>query len=326
MERGKSMKRVIVTGATGFVGANLTRRLVEDGHEIHLLVRRGCNSWRIKDIYSKVSLHETDLTDGDALAGVVSEIKPEWIFHLAVYGAYSWQKDLHQMVQTNIVGTINLVETCLKTGFESFVNTGTSSEYGYKDYPPEESASLEPNSHYAVTKASATMFCRYMGQSRGMHMPTLRLYSVYGPFEDPGRLIPTLVMEGLAGKLPPLVNPGVMHDFVFIEDVVEAYLLAARKAGQGSGIVYNVGTGIQTSIGEIVASARRIMKIAVEPRWGSMPDRKWDTGSWVADSQRIRKELGWRPEYTLEQGLRRVVEWFKSDSTFRNIYQQKNNP
>ena len=79
MEKDKKMKRVIVTGATGFVGANLTRRLVEDSHEIHLLVRRGCNSWRIKDIYSKVSLHETDLTDGDALAGVVSEIKPEWI-------------------------------------------------------------------------------------------------------------------------------------------------------------------------------------------------------------------------------------------------------
>ena len=157
-------------------------------------------------------------------------------------------------------------------------------------------------------------------------MPTLRLYSVYGPFEDPGRLIPTLVREGLAGKLPPLVNPGVMHDFVFIEDVVEAYLLAASKAGQEPGIVYNVGTGIQTSIGEIVASARRIMKITVEPRWGSMPDRKWDTGSWVADSQKIRKELGWRPTYTLEHGLRRVVEWFKSDSTFRNIYQKKNNP
>jgi nucleoside-diphosphate-sugar epimerase len=326
MERGESMKRVIVTGATGFVGANLARRLVADGHEVHLLVRRGCNSWRIRDIYSQVSLHETDLTDGDALAGVVREIRPEWIFHLAVYGAYSWQKDLHQMVRTNIAGTINLVEACLKTGFASFVNTGTSSEYGYKDHPPCENACLEPNSHYAVTKASATMYCRYTGQSRGMHIPTLRLYSVYGPFEDPGRLIPTLVREGLTGQLPPLVNPGAMHDFVFIEDVVEAYLLAAGKAGQESGVVYNVGTGRQTSLGEIVACARRIMKIDVEPRWGSMPDRRWDTGNWVADSQKIRKELGWRPKYNLEQGLSSVVEWFQSDPTLRNIYRQKNNP
>ena len=314
------MKRVIVTGATGFVGANLARRLVRDGHEVHLLVRRGYHPWRINDVYSQVVLHETDLADKEALATVVSEIKPEWIFHLAVYGAYSWQKDLYQMVQTNISGTMNLVEACLQTGFESFVNTGTSSEYGYKDDSPCESAYLEPNSHYAVTKASATMFCRYTGQSRRVHTPTLRLYSVYGPFENPGRFIPTLVMEGLAGNLPPLVNPGVMHDFVFVEDVVDAYLLAADTTGQEFGAIYNVGTGIQTSLAEIVASARRIMGITVEPRWGSMPDRQWDTGSWVADSQKIREELGWRPKYTLEQGLRSVVEWFKSDAARLNMY------
>ena len=314
------MKRVIVTGATGFVGANLARRLVAEGHEVHLLVRRGYNPWRIKDVSQHVSLHQTDLTDRDVLFPVVDEIKPEWIFHLAVYGAYSWQTDLQQMMQTNIAGTMNLAEACLRTGFESFVNTGSSSEYGYKDHSPCECACLEPNSHYAVTKASATMFCRYTGQSRSVNMPTLRLYSVYGPFENPGRLIPTLVMAGLAGKLPPLVNPGIMHDFVFVEDVVDAYLLAAGTAGQEWGAFYNVGTGSQISLAGIVATARRLMNIAVEPCWGSMPNRQWDTGNWVADSSKIRQELGWRPQYTIEQGLSRVVEWFRGNSAWQDIY------
>jgi nucleoside-diphosphate-sugar epimerase len=314
------MKRIVITGSTGFVGSNLTRRLIRDGHEIHLLVRRGYQSWRIEGLPPKVYIHETDLTDKDELEGAIGEIKPEWIFHLAVYGAYTWQKDLHQMVQTNVVGTMNLLDSCLKTGFESFVNTGTSSEYGYKDHPPKETECLEPNSCYAVTKASATMYCRYIAQSRGIRVSTLRLYSAYGPFEEPGRLIPTLAVKGLAGELPPLVNPEVGHDFVYIDDVVDAYLLAAGNNDQEFGAVYNVGTGKQISIGEIVASVQKILKINAKPVWGSMPDREWDTNIWVADSRKIQTELGWRPRYTFEQGFKQMIKWLKNNSTYQNKY------
>ena len=168
-------KRVILTGATGFVGANLARRLLQEEHDLHLLVRPSYNPWRIEGIRSDVQLHEVELTDAAALTAVVGRIKPDWVFHLAVHGAYSSQTNLHQMVQTNIIGTINLVEACLKTGFEAFVNTGSSSEYGYKDHAPSETEWLEPNSHYALTKASATLFCRYTAQSQGIHLSTLRL-------------------------------------------------------------------------------------------------------------------------------------------------------
>ncbi len=170
------MKRVIVTGATGFVGANLARRLLREGHETHLLVRPGYNGWRLEDVRQDVRLHEVDFGDAPALDKVVGAIRPDWIFHLAAHGAYSWQNDLAQIVQTNFIGTINLVEACLKTGCAAFVNTGSSSEYGFKTHAPSENEWLEPNSYYAVTKASATMFCRYTAQSRGAHLPTLRLY------------------------------------------------------------------------------------------------------------------------------------------------------
>ena len=202
------MKRVILTGGTGFVGANLARRLLRDGHEVHLLVRPNYQPWRIEEIRPDVRLHELHLHDAEAVARVVSQIRPDWVFHLAVHGAYSWQTDWEQMVRTNIQGTMSLVSACLKTGFEAFVNTGSSSEYGFKDHAPAESEPLEPNSHYAVTKAAATMFCRHTAQSRRVHLPTLRLYSVFGPYEDPGRLLPDPHYAWPEGRTAPAGGPG----------------------------------------------------------------------------------------------------------------------
>lgn len=316
----------MVTGATGFIGANLTRHLLRCGHEVHLLVRRGYNTWSVNEILSDVILHEVHFLDQTSLEQAVANIRPEWIFHLAAYGAYSSQSDLNKMIQTNIIGTINLVNACFKTGFEAFVNTGSSSEYGYKDHAPSETETLEPNSHYAVTKASATMFCRYVAQSQRVHIPTLRLYSVYGPYEEPKRLMPTLIHYGLEGKLPPLVHPEINHDFVYVDDVSEAYIRAASQPNQELGAVYNVGTGTQTSMRQVVRVAKKILDIPAEPVWGSMPDREWDTNIWVADNRKIRETLGWRPRYRLEEGFRRMVNWFRKNPAVMDHYCSSRHP
>ena len=303
------MKRTLVTGATGFVGANLARRLLADGHEVHLVVRPEHATWRIEGLADDVRLHRADLLDREATARAVGRVRPEWVFHLAAHGAYSYETDAERIVRTNVLGTLHLVEACLETGFEALVNTGSSSEYGFKDHPPPENERLEPNSHYAVAKAAATLYCRHTARSRGVHLPTLRLYSVYGPWEEPTRLLPTLIRRGLEGRLPPLVDPSIARDFVYVDDVVEAYLLAAGRPGQEAGAVYNVGTGVQTTIGEVVEVARRLLPIREEPQWGSMPDRRWDTDVWVADNLKIRQVLGWRPGHTFADGLRAMVEW-----------------
>lgn len=290
---------------------------------MHLLVRPEYTAWRIGDILDNVHLYEADLTDRESLFHTVDNIRPDWIFHLGVYGAYSWQTDVWQIVQTNIVGTVNLVGACLRTGFEAFVNTGSSSEYGLKDYAPSEDECLEPNSYYAVTKASATWFCRYTAQSQNVQLVTLRLYSVYGPYEHPKRLIPTLIVQGLQGKLPPLVNPDVARDYVYIDDATEAYLLAAAQRDQELGAIYNVGTGVQTSLREVVDIARRVMRVDTKPAWGSMPDRRWDTTVWVADSQRIQSQLGWQPGHTFDHGFRKTVRWFRDDRAVQRIYREE---
>ncbi|MBI2505919.1 MAG: SDR family NAD(P)-dependent oxidoreductase [Candidatus Latescibacteria bacterium] len=308
-------KRVLITGATGFVGANLARRLLREGCQVHLLVRQGHAAWRLQGIRQQVRLHQVELTDRTGLDRLIEQIRPEWIFHLAAYGAYSWQTDVQRMIQTNVADTANLVEACARVGFAAFVNTGSSSEYGAKDHPPAEDEALEPNSHYACTKAAATLLCRYRAQSQNLHLPTLRLYSVYGPYEDPGRLFPALIRKGLQGELPPLVSPDTMRDYVYVEDVCEAYLMAASRPGQAPGAIYNVGTGAQTSMRQLVELARKALGIAVEPHWGSMPARIWDTSTWVADNRQIREALGWEPRTPLAEGFSRTVEWFRQHAS-----------
>jgi len=322
----KKPKRVLVTGATGFVGANLARRLVSDGHEVHLLVRPRDTRWRIKGILDDVMLHECTLQQDELVEKTVATIDPEWVFHLAAYGAYSSQRNVRDIVSTNYNGTINLVEACLKTGFEAFVNAGTSSEYGYVDHAPRETELPEPNSHYAATKAGATLYCSYVAHHQSRRITTLRLYSVFGPWEDPTRLLPTLLILGMRGELPPLVSPTIARDYVYVDDVVNAFIRTASTTGENVGSVYNVGTGVQTSLAQVVELVRDQLLVGVEPQWGSMPDRQWDTDVWIGDSTSIKKALDWTPSHTLAQGLGEFTEWFRAHEDIREFYETHRTP
>jgi dolichol-phosphate mannosyltransferase len=300
-------KRALVTGANGFVGSVLARELTGDGHDVHLLVRPGSDRWRLDDL--DIPRHEVDITDAAGLAVALERIRPQWIFHLATHGAYPSQSDRQRMAAVNILGTMNLVEAALELGFEALVNTGSSSEYGFTDHPPSEDERAEPNSDYAVTKLSQTLFCRFVARQHDVHIPTLRLYSVYGPYEEPSRLIPTLIAHGLAGRLPPLASPDIARDFVYTDDVVRAYLLAAERTGGERGAIYNVGTGTQTTLADAVDLAQRTFALSAEPEWQTMSDRTWDTTTWIANVAKIENELGWTAKVPFEAGFRRFAEW-----------------
>jgi nucleoside-diphosphate-sugar epimerase len=315
------MKRVLLTGASGFVGANLAEKLVNDGHEVHLLMRQGYKAWRIEHLLPHTHIHIINLLDREAAITAVASIRPDWVFHLAAFGAYSWQDDSAEAININYLSTINLLEASLKTGFEAFINTGSSSEYGFKDHAPAEDDYLEPNSYYAATKAAATLYCRYAAQRYKRPIFTLRLYSVYGPYEEPKRLIPTMILKGMKSELPPLTDANVARDFIHTEDVVRAYLFAVESAGTlPPGEVYNVGSGMQTSIKDVVEIARGIFGITTEPIWGSMPNRSWDSSVWVADNRKLCA-AGWKPLVEFRAGFQKTIEWFKQNqSLIEKIY------
>jgi nucleoside-diphosphate-sugar epimerase len=317
------MKRVVLTGGSGFVGANLARALLAAGHEVHLVLRQGYAPWRLRGIERDVEMHVVALEDRAATEAALGAIRPEWAFHLAAYGAYSSQTKIQTMIDTNLVATVNFVDACVAAGAEAIVNTGSSSEYGFKDHAPSEEERVDPNSSYAITKVAATHYCRLAAVARRVRIPTLRLYSVYGPWEEPSRLIPSLVRCGLRGELPALVNPDVARDYIFVDDVCRAYLRVAEAPWGDVGAVFNVGTGVQTSLRDIVEVARRVMNIAREPAWGSMPNRAWDTSAWVANIDKLRGELGFTPSVTLDEGFRRTVDWLSADTALRAFYDAK---
>lgn len=153
----------------------------------------------------------------------------------------------------------------------------------------------------------------YTARSQGARIPTLRLYSAYGPHEEPKRLIPSLIIHGLEGKLPPLVSPHTARDYVYVDDVVDAYLLAATRLDAPPDAIYNMGSGTQTTIAEIVEVARRVLSIAAEPEWGSMASRRYDTSLWVGDVQKINETLGWKTATPFEQGFARMRDWLRGD-------------
>ena len=250
-----------------------------------------------------------DLTDANELRKKLRQLRPEWIFHLAAYGAYSFQTQTRAMIDINIGGTLNLVQAATETGFEVFVNTGSSSEYGFKNHPTTENDVLEPNSFYAVTKAAGTLLCQHIARSQNLRTPTLRLYSVYGPYEDSERLIPTLIRHGLAGQLPRLASPNIARDFVHVDDVCDAYLSAVTARLDDPGSIINIGTGVQTRLNEIVSITRAILEIEQEPEWDSMPARAWDCDTWIADVTKAEIKLSWRAKIDIRRGLARTIDW-----------------
>ena len=309
-----------MTGGAGFVGANLARRLLADGHETVVLARPGGDRWRLAGLEREVEIVDLDLTDAAAVAKTLARVKPEIVFHLAAHGAYSWQRDLGRMVAVNLLGTANLLRSSLDSGCRAFVNTGSSSEYGFKDHAPSETEALDPNSDYALTKAASTMHCRQVGLASRARVVTLRLYSVYGPYEEPNRLVPALAVNGIDGRLPDLADPRTARDYVWIEDVIDAYLKAASAEEVPAGAVYNVGTGRQTTLAEAVAVARKVLDLAVEPRWSAYPDRHWDTGVWVSDPRRISADLDWRPATDFEGGFRKMAAWLRDSPGLLDLY------
>lgn len=314
--------KALVTGACGFVGANLVRHLAAAGHELIAVVRPGSDLWRLTDLGDEVAVRATDLRDPDAVHRSVLETRPDVVFHLAAHGAYSWQRDFDAMLAVNVRATEALLTGAREVGAR-LVYAGSSSEYGRKDHAPSETEPVEPNSFYAITKVAATHLCRLAAATHGQHALTLRFYSIYGLWEEPGRLMPTLVERALAGHLPPLVDPHVARDFVWVKDACDAFMAAASADLKDPGAVLNVASGTQTTLRSLVELARATFAVEEEPAWGAMAPRIWDTDVWVGQPEAAAALLGWRATTPLHRGLRLLAEWLQANPDVAARYAPK---
>ncbi|MFY9484697.1 MAG: NAD-dependent epimerase/dehydratase family protein [Patescibacteria group bacterium] len=312
------MARYLITGAAGFVGANLVRLLVGKG-TVFCTTHPKDNLWRLNDIKKKISLVPLDLADFDAVRRAVKTIKPDYIFHLAAYGTYPSQRDFRKIFNANTLGTANLLEALNPLPYKAFVMTGSSSEYGYKSKPMKESEVLQPNSFYSATKGAATLIAQAYGGVERKPTVILRLFSIYGPWEEPGRFIPTALAKCLKGNVLTVTSGKEVRDFVYIEDTIAALLLAAKKANQLRGQIFNIGSGKQMKITDAAKKISKIVGTGGKISIGGYPSRPWDaTTRWQADTRKSRTLLGWRPTKSFEQGITKTADWLKD---YMDLYQ-----
>jgi nucleoside-diphosphate-sugar epimerase len=291
MKRG--MKRVMVTGGSGFVGGQLVRRLVAEGVE-PVVPRRA----------------ETDLRDRAAVFDAVRQARPGVIFHCAMSSGHP--KNAAQRLESlasSVMGTAYLAEAAAEAGVERFIHIGSSLVYGPQNREFRESDGLRPPSSRGAAKACAALWLRQYAESTGFPAVELRLFSVYGPGEAPHRFIPTLLRAAITGEFMPLVA-GPRHDFIYIEDVVDACLCAARVA-TAPGAVFNIGSGVSRANEEVVEMARQVtgrpIPIAATPHPGSPADQVF----WCADINAAREHLAWAPRHSLPEGLAATYQWMR---------------
>lgn len=301
---------IVITGGSGFVGANCVRRFARDArYSVHCFIREGKLNWRLLGLEDKIIIHEVDLTNSDLVKEAIEQIQPAYVFHCATYGGYSKQKDARLIVQTNVVGSTNLFEALKNvSGLKKIVNTGSSSEYGMKADPMHEGMSLEPNTIYGATKAAQTLLARAFALE-GLPIVTLRLLSVFGPYEEQGRFMADVMLALARSATLQLSSPFPKRDFIFIDDVVDAYEIAA-KSEKRLGEIYNIGGGCERSLGEVVESVLRFSEHNIPLEWGAVTGRSFDTTRWVSDISRASNELAWKPRHSFEEGLKKTYDWF----------------
>ncbi|SFF56023.1 dolichol-phosphate mannosyltransferase [Duganella sp. CF458] len=301
---------VLVLGASGFIGANLLHRLLAVRNDVTGTVFSG-DTWRLDGVPS-ANIAFLNLQDPVSVRSVLHRVAPRTIFDCSSFGAYSFEQDYERVHATNYTSFIRLMEEVAEMELAAFVHAGSSSEYGLNSAAPAEHAAPLPNSHYAVSKVAASAAISYYGKVRGVPVANLRLYSVYGPYEDSSRLIPVLCETSLRGELPVLARPEVSRDFVHVDDVLEAFADTARLMGPAlAGESFNIGSGRATTLADLASVAIDTFGLHTEPRFNPAAGRAWDTDNWYADSGKAAQLLGWSARIGLADGLRQTRDWWQ---------------
>lgn len=309
-------KRVVVTGAGGFIGSHLAERLVEEGAKVRAFVHyNALGTWGWIDespLAKEIEVFAGDIRDTDSVSEATH--KADCIFHLAALIAipYSYRVPV-SYVQTNIEGTLNVLQCVRQNHVERLVHTSTSEVYGTAKYVPiDEAHPLQAQSPYAASKIGADKLAEAFYLSFGVPVVTVRPFNTFGPRQSARALIPTIVIQCLKGSRVRLGNLHPTRDLNFVSNTVEGFLLAGLSK-EATGKTINLGSGEEISVQNLTQLIAELMgrevKIDVEEervrRPGSEVDRL------LADTGLAHRILNWKPKVTLREGLIRTIEWIK---------------
>ena len=299
--------KILVTGAAGFVGSFVCRKLIAEGHSVTAAIEPGSTTIRLADLAGTYRPVEIDLFrapqfDLDQLAsGIDLAIHAAWY---AVPGKYL--TSLENI--TALSGSLNLMATLWKSGCRKVVGIGTCVEYRMDTRPLREDSPCEPSILYAAAKWSTFLTGQQLARQLGGAFAWARLFYLYGPQEAPARLIPDLATNLLQGKRVAVTEGRQIRDYLHIEDVASAIVAIALSDVEGP---CNIGSGEATSVREIIETLARISGGKDLVDFGARAANLLDPPYIVADTTKLREQTGWRPAYTLESGLAHTIDWWK---------------
>jgi len=298
--------KTLVTGASGFVGAQVVRALLAAGHEVGALVSPGSAAERLREVSDQVTLLRGDFYDEASLRGVIAVWPPEVCVHLAWYvepGQYL--KSLRNA--DALTATLRLLPLLGAAGCRRFVGVGTCFEYDVERGWLHEEGPTRPETIYAAAKLSLGLVGAQVAAAVGMQFAWARLFYLHGPREDPRRVVPALILSLLAGKRFPATAGEQVRDYLCLEDVASAFVALAETNSEG---VFNIASGVPVTMAHLLKTTAAIMGKAELLELGVVPYRSWEPRFICGDNSRLRA-LGWEPRFRLEEGLRETVAWWK---------------
>lgn len=315
------VKRVLVTGAGGFIGSHLTERLVREGHQVRVLVRyngrddRGHLEALPAEVRDAIEVHRGDLKDPEAVRRAAEG--RAWVFHLGALIAipYSYQNPF-DVVQTNVVGTAHVLDACRASGaLERVVLTSTSEVYGTAQYVPiDERHPLRGQSPYAATKIGADALGESYHRAFGLPVAILRPFNTFGPRQSARAIIPTIISQALTRPVVRLGSLEPRRDLTYVKDTVAGFL-AIAGCDAAVGRVVNIGRGEDLSIGDLVEriAARLGKPIRVETDAERVRPAASEVGRLLAGTALARELWGWAPRYSLDEALDETIDWVRGN-------------
>ncbi|MBI5613912.1 GDP-mannose 4,6-dehydratase [Candidatus Gottesmanbacteria bacterium] len=287
----ENKKKYLVTGGTGFFGKNLLARLQRDRCIVHVL--------------------EADLMNEHDLRFEVGKFQPDIVYHL---GAYVNLDRTYEVAKTcidvNIRGTLNLLDSLVDTKFDRFIYSSTEEVYGDGELPFKESQLLYPPSFYAVSKVATEQLISIYSQMVGFKSIIFRVGTAYGNFLPKFRLIPQIVIKAIKNK-DILLNSGLKkRDYIFIEDVVDAFILASDVNIKKQKSICNLGGGQSYTLRYLVECVLRETKSLSKVIYGAYPDRVLEADEWLLDNTEAKKQFGWLPKTTFESGIAKTIAFY----------------
>jgi len=301
---------VLVTGATGFLGAYLLRRLSGEDVTVAILVRPQSDRWRIQDLCKNLVEIVGDLRYPQDIVKDIKAFGPDTVIHLAWFGVLNpYRNDLSQL--DNISYSISLLRVVYEAGCKTWIGLGSQAEYGPLNMRITENSPTRPSTLYGAAKLCTCLMSKYLCGHLDLRFVWLRLFSAYGPMDDPGWMIPSLILTLLRGERPALTEGAQRWDYLYVTDVVDAIFLSMITPNASG--VFNLGSGKTYTVRSIAEQIRDLIDPELPLGFGEVPYRPDQVMHLEAEISRLRQATGWTPRINLQEGLRRTVEWFKEN-------------